>query len=302
MPLFLQPLSPQYVAFRIALGVKVFCSGCKALLNNTGLLELSFLPTQVDSASGLSPREKIKIDLSKEVKEFKYYIAGGSRQNEEASLKSSQDPTQRMSFLAMRVDLSMSSNSSYAEHYQPSAGDPSNSFILVVFGCETEFRELLQVFQRMYSLHSFFCDQAELTMETVDSLNSVFGEEAVLTIENETTTSGNMIASPASRKKEGFLAGKNDADILLSYPFDGDQDAIEKAAEGLKEAMSGGRFKDGSSSKRVLVESMKTLGRRHFTTVRVEDYQLLEPTVYLNDALIDFWMKWYVHRAGCCEC
>ncbi len=136
MPLFLQPLSPQYVAFRIALGVKVFCSGCKALLNNTGLLELSFLPTQVDSASGLSPREKIKIDLSKEVKEFKYYVAGSSCQNEEASLKSSQDPTQRMSFLAMRVDLSMSSNSSYAEHYQPSAGDPSNSFILVVFGCD----------------------------------------------------------------------------------------------------------------------------------------------------------------------
>jgi hypothetical protein len=33
-------------------------------------------------------------------------------------------------------------------------------------------------------------------------------------------------------------------------------------------------------------------GHRHFLTIREEDRERLDPTIYLNDTLVDFWMQW----------
>jgi Ulp1 family protease len=141
----------------------------------------------------------------------------------------------------------------------------------------------------------------------------------------------NSIESPTSRTKQGFLEGKKEEDILLVYPFDGDEQLIEKAAEGLDEASRGDPYNADSVSERVMVEATEidttdpkvsdagkvssggsdkgeadpetnTRGRAHFITVRVEDYERLEPGEFLNDTLIDFWMQWYVPRACPFEC
>jgi hypothetical protein len=47
---------------------------------------------------------------------------------------------------------------------------------------------------------------------------------------NERTMSRNSMGSPTSRSKQGFLAGRKEEDILLVYPFDGDDELIEKCA------------------------------------------------------------------------
>ena len=38
----------------------------------------------------------------------------------------------------------------------------------------------------------------------------------------------------------------------------------------------------------------KGAARQHYVTIRVEDYERLEPREWLNDSLVDFWMQWYV--------
>jgi hypothetical protein len=93
----------------------------------------------------------------------------------------------------------------------------------------------------------------------------------------------------------GGLAGGKDDDVLVVYPFDGDEQLIEKAAEGLKEASGVGPY-NGDSSPEAVGDAMeietKTGERHHFLTVRVEDYKRLEPGIFLNDTLVDFWMRW----------
>jgi hypothetical protein len=112
--------------------------------------------------------------------------------------------------------------------------------------------------------------------------------------------SRNSMGSPTSRSKQGFLAGRKEEEILLIYPFGGDDELIEKCAKRLNEASRGGPYNADSSSEKVVVKAMeidsidlevsdkgkassggsnkgeaepevKTRGRAHFLTVRVED-------------------------------
>jgi Ulp1 family protease len=307
----------------------VFFSDCKFALNNMGKLELSFNQTQRDmtrNRRGASQKEKgseeyqaIQFDLANDLREVKYYIAGDTSDNEEASVRSSDDSTESMSFLAMKVDISKSINFRYPNHYKPNGRDLSKGFILVEFRSDTEFTNLLQIVEGITSLRPYFDKQAQLTTKTAESYCKPFIKDS----NNERIMSRNSIESPSSRNKQGFLAGKKEEDILLVFPFDGDEELIEKAAKGLNEASRGGRYNADSSSEKVVVEAMetdttdlevsdkgkassggsdedeaepetKTRGRAHFLTVRVEDYERLEPGEFLNDTLIDFWMQWYV--------
>ena len=135
----------------------------------------------------------------------------------------------------------------------------------------------------------------------------------------------------ASREKNGFLEGREDGDILLVFPFEGDTEEMELASKGLGEwalpetastsetspmdvktvARDHGAL--ANSSQRVetstrqanesnsndekedttLSSSEKGRARFHFITIRVSDYErLVDPEEYLNDTLIDFWMRW----------
>jgi Ulp1 family protease len=302
------------------------------VLNDKAVLELSFKQTQRNmtrNRRGAAQKEKgsqeyqtIKFDLANDLREVKYYIAGDTSDNEEASVKSSDELTESMSFLAMKVEISKSSNFRYPNHYKPNARDDSKGFILVEFRSDTDFTELLQRVETINSLCPYFDKDAQLTTKTADRYCQPFIKDS----KNETRMSRNSIESPMSRNKEGFLAGKKEEDILLVYPFDGDKELIEKTAEGLNEASRGGPCNADSSLERVAVEAMeidttdlevsdagkalsegsdkgeveaetKNRGRAHFLTVRVEDYERLEPGEFLNDTLIDFWMQWYVPRA-----
>jgi hypothetical protein len=303
------------------------------------MLELSFKETQRDTTRrnrrGASQKEKgseeyqaLSFDLANDLREVKYYIAGDSSDTEEACAKASDDSTEMMSFLAMKVELPKSSNNRYPNHYKPTGRDISKCFILVEFRSDAEFTELLQRVGNIDSLSPYFDKDAQLTTpNTAERYCQPFMKDS----KNETRISRNSIESPTSRKKQGFLAGKKEEDILLVYPFDGDKQLMEKTAEELNEASGGGPYDTDYNSERAVVGAMeidttdpevsdagkassggsdkgeaepetKTLGRAHFLTVRVEDYERLEPGEFLNDTLIDFWMQWYVPRAHPCKC
>jgi hypothetical protein len=109
----------------------------------------------------------------------------------------------------------------------------------------------------------------------------------------------------------------------LVYPFDGDPAQIDAAAEGLREASgriltnsdnlssdddvvylegcasklsaeSNGDTNGDEASSDVEKAEVKVKVRQTYVTIRVKDYERLDPEEWLNDSLVDFWMQWYV--------
>ena len=135
----------------------------------------------------------------------------------------------------------------------------------------------------------------------------------------------------ASPENNGFLEGRDDGDILLIFPFEGDTEEMELVTKGLGEwalpktastgetspmdvkTVAGDDAALANPSQRcepstrqanesnsndekedtTLSSSEKGRARFHFITIRVSDYErLVDPEEYLNDTLIDFWMRW----------
>lgn len=97
--------------------------------------------------------------------------------------------------------------------------------------------------------------------------------------------------------------------ILLVYPFAGDRIEIEAAADGLNEASGNNRFafdntrcplnEESGQASETMDNCWKTDATRerlcqkgHKVTIMVKDCKRLEPTEWLNDSLVDFWMQW----------
>ncbi|KAL3913129.1 MAG: hypothetical protein SGILL_006613 [Bacillariaceae sp.] len=95
------------------------------------------------------------------------------------------------------------------------------------------------------------------------------------------------------KRKDYFLKGKNGDDILLVYPFTDDQTILDEAAKDLPDfsvaTVDESREPPQSSSNDSGGGGRQ---RSHAVTVRVEDYERLEPLTWLNDSLVDFFMLW----------
>ncbi|KAG7361842.1 Ulp1 protease family protein [Nitzschia inconspicua] len=96
------------------------------------------------------------------------------------------------------------------------------------------------------------------------------------------------------RKKNPFSSGKANDEILLVYPFAEESSKIEAVVPDFD-------FFSTKRDSKVLSDSAQTdfsvnpiefSKPSHCITVRVEDYARLEPKVWLNDTLIDFFMLW----------
>jgi hypothetical protein len=94
------------------------------------------------------------------------------------------------------------------------------------------------------------------------------------------------ICSPKIKRMNPFLAGKKDSDILLTYPFNGPKEDIERCADRLKKA--------GYATSAKVTKAGETSSRANSFVIRVVDYASLEPGEWLNDTMIDFWLQWYV--------
>jgi Ulp1 family protease len=89
-----------------------------------------------------------------------------------------------------------------------------------------------------------------------------------------------------SQREGTFIAGKNDNEILIVYPFEGDRNIIEASALDLNELSYKCTYNN-----QVRTETTSRVGRTQ-ATIWVEDYEKLEIGVWLNDTLVNFWMKW----------
>jgi hypothetical protein len=299
----------EYGVARIAFGTIVFFSDCKIALNNEGMLALSFKETQRDSARktrGAQRNNMIKFDLLSELRDVKYYIRY-TGDSEEASAK---EVTESPSFIAMKVVVPETRESWYPKNYQAEETVFSKRYILVEFHSNMDLIALLGIMQTINSRSQYMDERPKLTMQDAASYCE--------SLEMDSQIEKIM----RKKKRKGLFLGKENHYKILAYPFDGDKELIEKTAERLLEASKGSGSetvvgKDmefvnddpgmGDTGKVIATSGgsdkgeQKKGGHAHFL-VTVEDYERLEPGVYLNDTLVNFWMKWYVPTAHSREC
>lgn len=109
--------------------------------------------------------------------------------------------------------------------------------------------------------------------------------------------------SRASTKKKGNTSEKPQ----LVFPFKADEEEFYAAASDLGE-LKQARESASAASERATIqpqdsdlnepqaenetEKVKGSARTHYITIREDDIERLDPGEFLNDALVDFWMKW----------
>jgi hypothetical protein len=96
-------------------------------------------------------------------------------------------------------------------------------------------------------------------------------------------------ATVSKRRRDRFVGDKDPDQKLLYYPIDGGKpEEIEAVAKNLTEAKGPALPMSTTSN---LARNLPITG---FHTLTVGDYLCLAPGEYLNDALINFWLCWYV--------
>jgi Ulp1 family protease len=83
--------------------------------------------------------------------------------------------------------------------------------------------------------------------------------------------------------------------LFLEYPFDVDEELLRKASRGLLElggdSLGVVPILDNQPDEDVTRVTRIPL-RTHYVIIRENDYKRLSPGQLLNDALVDFWMRW----------
>lgn len=82
--------------------------------------------------------------------------------------------------------------------------------------------------------------------------------------------------------------------LLLVYPFEVDEAVLSRSAAGLTEL--GGKMFGLEVEPPVETDALsdykKLPHRTHYITICEDDKDRLQPSQFLNDTIVDFWMRW----------
>jgi hypothetical protein len=264
---------------RIAIGKKIFKESCRAEFSPTSKeLTLSYAaPNGGSPRTRTSPKNalaSIKLDLgSDNLREVKYFHGGETTSDDEDQ--------QIPSFISLDIKKSESNGLlQYANSYDPGLHSPKEKrFIVLEFrNNDDKFVELLARLQN--ELPHFVNDLSQLI-----ELTDAYVYCGALCADNEKGSRRVRSGDAKKKGRSGFLASKDDDAVLVVYPFDGDSKKIDEAGDGLPilectegSGMDQTAFDTNESSLQIVI--------------RARDYERLDPEVYLNDTIIDFFCQW----------
>jgi hypothetical protein len=217
------------------------------------------------------------------------------------------DGDSSFSFVALQILPSDKSNNlgTHSNSYGPHHHERKRHHIILQFRTDEDFIDFLN---KAESLAPIIGEPGEIDRNKID----LYAEAMI-----EHSRKKSMY-SQIDSNNSAFIAGRDSESILLVYPFTGDPGQMETAAEGLQEASgaplttkdevvrtSAGdvivKLQRSSESTSDLKQSdqldlskteLKAKARKHYVTIRVKDYERLDPEEWLNDSLVDFWMQW----------
>jgi hypothetical protein len=288
---------------RIAVGSQVFSHQCvlKVMTSPRGNLSLYF-------SSGPGPEHpvsqvKICLKRNSSLEDIFYFFEDEAEwKNDEKDKNSGASSDEMISFIAMRVDPNQDTligfRDSLAQQYSmetSSSAEFARQFIVMELRNENDFRlQIPKLREDNACLKACLDDDSHIRRwsEAAEFCHFLLEDTKQQRLEE-------MEIENKRRTRSSRTKGKSQDDTtLLVYPFVGGMD-IERAADGLLEAAENtvAEEKGLRSAKELQEES--TTGRSHFLSIRREDRERLEQGEFLNDTLVDFWMRWYV-RADLC--
>eukprot|EP00581_Thalassiosira_minuscula_P018889 CAMPEP_0183719814 /NCGR_PEP_ID=MMETSP0737-20130205/12607_1 /TAXON_ID=385413 /ORGANISM="Thalassiosira miniscula, Strain CCMP1093" /LENGTH=992 /DNA_ID=CAMNT_0025949571 /DNA_START=52 /DNA_END=3027 /DNA_ORIENTATION=+ len=292
---------PSIDAVRIAVGKKVFKRKCELSVqpgtNNPYILFSYF------DEKGKSFKHYVYLK-EEELKELRYFIARDD-ENED-SLKD--DSVEPMTVIAFRITPTEKNNfSNYSNAYDQedteNAENYKKRFISVEVRDTDEFQAMLVQMRQHPALDVWCSEHSEISFDDLAKYTHALQEE--------NRKERDMRQSIANRTRSGGKGNKKKKDsenkLLLVYPFDVNDETLTEAASGLKE-LGGDTFgvkrtRDAGEQMDVDImdqpkgggnrdEGGKSSTRTHYITIREDDKERLCPGQFLNDSLVDFWMRW----------
>ena len=298
----------RYDVARIAIGKKVFSTGCMLELQ-TGTREPRFIISfSTGESKNIITHHEILLD-DDTLKEFKYFVRkesyGQSENNDDQD--DEQDDDNQLPFFALRVspnevnELAKYSNS-YTQSDNKENDKTKKWYIVIEFRSDDSLNNTLESCRNNVSQLSYFFDQScRVSPDVVSNFTTALHEDDMNLLRLRTRKS-------KRKKKANFL--ENNSEVVLVYPFEGNNSAIEGAAVGLAEINKFDhkyddkvglveksnniieKNSDDKENEKPISPNMSNIERSHFLTIRGDDVDRLEPGEFLNDTLIDFWMQW----------
>jgi hypothetical protein len=296
----------------------VYFSGCKiSFCQSSGALELQYeKATRMQRNKGDRNKKEPQIEVQcvsltdNALEELKYFAVGEETEDSagEEPSSSSCDPENNPDvFVAMRVTPDEKNGLQKFSNSYSQMKCPEHKYLVLEFREDKDMKKLLEEMRA--------CPPVSPYTGSSSSLKAIDVPKYAKALMNDTKKekSSRMSVTPSAKRNE-FIGDMKYDDILLVYPFAGEKKNIEKASKGFYEAKANpmleqeselnktstteepshsvspvpGSGEDSSDTR----QAIKTRNRAHYLTVRVEDYERLDPGEWLNDTLIDFWMQW----------
>jgi len=273
---------------RIAIGSQVFSSKCclKILTGANGGTITSIFAHSSDSIEHV-----IKLNLRKDFDAIHQILFFLVEDNEESDQRK-ENNEEMTSFIAIRANpekvdgLTGFIVNHYSAEFCSSLDSPeanSRQYMVLELRNDAEFKSKLYTLRAdNSSLSRHLSDNSKITSWQTAKKYCYFLIEDTKRMEKERSA---IIPSRAPCNKE------QEDGILLVYPFVGGLD-IELAAASLTEAsevLAPGGI-DSSHIKKLQHEA--AVGRSHYLSINTGDRDRLLPKEYLNDTVVDFWMRW----------
>jgi hypothetical protein len=298
-------------AARIAVGKKVFKSKCELKFQFGA--KNQYILFSWNNAKGQKQTHKVSLDEDfEELRGLNYYIPEEIDSNESSYTDGVDDS---LTFIAFRIAPTQANQfTMYTKSYD------KNSYITVEVRDNDQFvvrRDLSFAFVNLSILTVVNTSQAMLAqMRECQALSKWFHfspeiefydlKEYTAALSKDTEDEkNNRRRSTRLSRINGKKKGKTSEKPQLVFPFKADNEvyftAVSKLTE-LKLARESAIAESGLLSlqpqdsdlnePQVEDEKVKGSSRTHYITIREDDIERLAPGEFLNDALVDFWMKW----------
>ena len=315
-------------AARVAIGKKVFSHQCKLQIqlgSNNPFLRVSYMR---DNGATNKANEGAHTIWDSSIRELRYFLA---EQDEESDGEESVRPTgssggDGLSFLAMRIaptkknGLEKFSNA-YLQNCDEDDNDNDKRYVVVELRSDDEFVVALDEKLRRHPVFGgYFTEESRLDRDQAKKYTSALIEDDLKDKQKRASMPGKRKTRSSSRAAKA-KSESDDNKIHLVYPFDAEEDFLDNACKDLTElggmlpVVEDGRFhwtkpansenssSDSSSSVSASASASgdnaegtsatsKATARSHYLTIRQDEMERLEPGEFLNDTLIDFFMRW----------
>eukprot|EP00985_Skeletonema_marinoi_P016788 scaffold9065_cov239-Skeletonema_marinoi.AAC.1 len=278
-------------AARIAVGKKVFKSKCE-LKFQFGAKD-QYMLFSWNNSEGKKKTHRVSLKQDSELRGLKYYVA---EENDNSESVLTDGVNDSMTIIAFQIKPTEDNQLTiYTKSYD------ADSYVTVEVRDTDQFVAMLAQMEENQTFATWFSCKPEIEFYDLKEYT------AALIKDTEKENNNRRRSARLSRvnaKKKSNTSEKP----LLVFPFNADEEEFCTAASNLNELRLARQEPASAASGRESVqpqdsdlddpqvdnenEKVKGSARTHYITIREDDIERLAPGEFLNDTLVDFWMKW----------